>query len=190
VRQDAAARSHRPALDGKEYAVGFWGSFVVCRGETPLEDLAPVAEWSGALEENRRWAGGWQVGQYSGSAIADGAAALLPKLAARTGSPALIAFVLDSDAVSVEGCRPGAGLWRACLCREAMASYLKDSDMDLGAVFLPAREAARRAGEWAVAAGAAPDSGRLEHLFSLGHADPFAEELFFEMLESLGLRPL
>ncbi|MCX4974934.1 hypothetical protein [Streptomyces sp. NBC_00620] len=166
--------------------MGFWGSFVVCRSETPLDELSAVVERHDGIEEHWRRADGWQVGQYPGPELADDAPALLAELVEETGAPALTGFVLDSDAVHVEGFSVAGGHWKACLAREATEAYCEDDDEDFDAEFPSPEAAARAAAAWASAAGRTPDMPGLAEVFAEEDSD-FAEELFFRLLDKLGM---
>ncbi|MED7822750.1 hypothetical protein [Streptomyces chiangmaiensis] len=132
--------------------------------------------------------GGWRIGRYPGPELADDGPALLAELAEETGAPALTGFVLDSDAVFVEGLSARAGHWRARLVREAAEAYCEDDDEDFDAEFPRPEAAARTAAAWAKEAGLAPDPSGLLEVFAVEGA-AFAEELFFRLLCELGIRP-
>lgn len=166
--------------------VGFWESFVVCRSETPLDDLRAVTERHDGIEDHSHRPGGWQVGQYPGAELADDGPAMLAELAAETGSPALAGFVLDSDTIHVEGFSASGGYWRACLSRDAAEAYCEDDDEDFAAEFPTAEEAARSAAAWSVEAGGTPDFPGLVEVFAIAESD-FAEALYFELLDRLGI---
>ncbi|MCX5557280.1 hypothetical protein [Streptomyces sp. NBC_00038] len=170
--------------------MGFWGSFVVCRSEAPLDGLSAVIERHDGMQEHWRRAGGraggWQVGQYSGPDLADDASALVAELAGETGAPALTGFVLDSDAVHVEGFSVAGGHWKACLVREATEAYCEDDDEDFDAEFPSAEAAAHTAAAWASEAGRTPDLPGLVEVFAQEDSD-LAEELLFRLLDELGV---
>jgi len=165
--------------------MGFWGSFVLARAEQEsLLDLPPVTSRSEGLEEEVRL-GDWRLGRFEGPELAQDAGALLADLVAATGAPALTAFVLDSDAVVVDGLS-AAGPWRACLAREAMRGYCEDDGEDFG-IYPSATAAAAAAADWAREAGCTPDEQFLERVFATDEADLFAEDLFTSLLQALGL---
>jgi hypothetical protein len=167
--------------------VGFWGSFVVCRAATPLFELNTVAERSEGIDWHQECPGGWQVGQYQGPELAEDSQPLLIELAVETGAPTLTGFVLDSDAVAVEGYSPGHGHWLACLAREAMRSYSEQDGEDFDAVFPSAEAATAAATRWAADAGLRPDPREVQRVFCVDRADPLAEELFLSLLAGLGV---
>lgn len=169
--------------------MGFWGSFLVCRTAGSVLDLAAVVERTEGLDDEHTYLGGWRVGQFSGPELADNAARMLAELVGETNAPALTGFVLDSDAVIVEGLSRVTGYWRACLAREAMEGYCEDDGQDFHAQFPTAEQATASAVGWATHAGLTPDPDALLRTFQTAQADLFAEELFFTMLTHLGLRP-
>ncbi|MFD5626946.1 hypothetical protein [Streptomyces sp. NPDC127072] len=94
--------------------------------------------------------------------------------------------MLDSDAVHVEGFSMAGGHWKACLAREATAAYCEDDGGDFDAEFPPPEAAARAAATWASAAARTPNLPGLVEVFAEEDVD-FAEELFFRLLDRLGV---
>ncbi|MET7743249.1 hypothetical protein [Streptomyces sp. NPDC005385] len=168
--------------------MGFWGSYVVCRSATPLDDIPAVVKRHDGIDEHELRSGGWQIGRYAGPELADEGPVLLPELTEETGAPALTGFVLNSDTVFVEGFSAGGGHWRACLVREAAEAYCEDDDEDFDHEFPPPEEAAHAAAVWAREAGLLPDPSGLLGVFAVEDTD-FAEELFFRLLDLLGIGP-
>lgn len=164
--------------------MGFWGSYVVCRSGTPLDELQAVVERHDGIDEHEYPPGGWQVGRYPGPEPAGEGPVLLAELAKEAGVPALTGFVLDSDTVFVESFSARAGHWRSCLVREAAEAYCEDEDFD--AEFPRPEAAARFAVAWAREAGLTPDPPGLLEVFAVEDTD-FAEELFFRLLGRLGV---
>ncbi len=188
-------RTEQPGGTG----MGYWGYFVVGRGERPLAELDALAGAEGmVLRESAP--GGWQVWEY---ASAEGDVGNMNALALETGSPALFGYVMDSASVVLEAAGPESGAWTTCLARAAMAGYLGGGEegLTLEDYFLEPRDAAARAVAWAAEAGhevaeeplldvlnAEPDLPPLST--SLERGDPQAENLFFHMLDRLGVVPL
>ena len=168
--------------------VGFWGSFLVCRATAPQYELEAVAERSEGIDWHHEYAGGWQVGVYGGPELAEETETMLMELCTETGAPTLTGFVLDSDAVLVDGYSSGHGCWRACLAREAMRGYCEQAGEDFDATFPPADSATAAATSWAADAGLPIDPAEVQRVFQLGQADPVAEELFLMLLSALGVR--
>ncbi|MGP2438477.1 hypothetical protein [Streptomyces sp. JW3] len=166
--------------------MGFWGSYVVCHSETPLDDLHAVVERHDGIDEHEHRPGGWQIGRYPGPELADTGREWLAELTEETGAPALTGFVLDSDTVFVEGFSVKGGHWCACLAREAAEAYCDDDDEDFHAEFPPPEEAVQAAVNWAREAGLVPDPSGLLEVFAVEDTD-FAEELFFRLLDLLGI---
>ncbi|MFF4631786.1 hypothetical protein [Streptomyces griseorubiginosus] len=176
--------------------MGYWGYFVVGRSERPLDGLDALAGVEGlVLRESAP--DGWQVWEY---ASGEGEVGNMNSLARETGSPALFGYVMDSASVVVEAAGPESGGWTTCLARGAMARYLGADDSDdsgdshrdrlaLDDYFLEPGDAAARAVAWAAEAGhVVAEEPLLDVLTS--EPDPLAENLFFRMLDRLGVVPL
>jgi hypothetical protein len=112
-------------------------------------------------------------------------------LAAQTGAPALFGYVMDSASVVVEAAAPESGAWTTCLARAAMAGYLDagNEGLTLEDYFLQPRDAAERAVAWAAEAGHEVAAEPLVEVLT-AEPDPLAENLFFRLLDRLGVVPL
>jgi hypothetical protein len=165
--------------------MGYWGYFVVGRGERPLAELDALAGAEGmVLRESAP--GGWQVWEYANG---EGDVGNMNALALETGSPALFGYVMDSASVVLEAAGPESGAWTTCLARSAMAGYLGEDGLTVEDYFLEPRDAAARAVAWAAEAG---HEVAEEPLLDVLNAEPdlLAENLFFRMLDRLGVVPL
>ncbi|MFJ5103467.1 hypothetical protein [Streptomyces sp. NPDC088554] len=163
--------------------MGFWGYFLVGRSERPLAELPALAAVRRELTLREQRPGGWQVWQHpSEPDVGD-----MGALARAMGSPVLFGFVMDSECVAVEAAAPRSGSWYACLARESMARHLSASGMALEELFLPEEDAARRAVDWAVEAGSEVDPGPLLDVLHARWPDSLAEDLFFRLLDGLGI---
>ncbi|MGW6805875.1 hypothetical protein [Streptomyces sp. NPDC055039] len=167
--------------------MGFWGYFVVGRSERPLADQSALAAVRHDLTLHQQRSDGWQVWRHpSEPDIGD-----MGALARAMGSPVLFGFVMGSECVAVEAAAPESGSWYACLAREPMARHLAANDMVLEELFLSAEDATRRAVAWATEAGsavsAAVEPGTLLELLRLKRPESFGEELFFRLLDGLGI---
>jgi hypothetical protein len=167
--------------------MGYWGYFVVGRSEQPLAELDALAAAKG-MELRAEAPAGWQVWDYPNG---EGEVGNMNVLAGETGAPALFGYVMDSDCVVVEAAAPESGAWTTCLARAAMAGYLGDANegLTLEDYFLEPRDAADRAVAWAAEAGHDVDAGPLLDVLT-ADADPLAENLFFQLLDRLGVVPL
>ncbi|MEV2212781.1 hypothetical protein AB0H86_15255 [Streptomyces sp. NPDC050997] len=195
--------------------MGYWGYFVVGRAELPLAELGALADAEG-ITLRVSAPDGWQVWEYPSSV---GDVGNMNALAGETGAPALFGYVMDSASAVVEAAGPESGAWTTCLGRAAMAARLGIDGIDGGGggdggdegdglgedgeggmagpvledYFLQPRDAAERAVAWAAEAGhtVAP-----EPLLDVLRADPdpaaneLAENLFFRLLDRLGVVPL
>jgi hypothetical protein len=167
--------------------MGYWGYFVVGRSERPLGELDALAgaEGLGLRVEAPR---GWQVWEYPSG---DGDIGSMNCLARETGAPALFGYVMDSASVVVEAAAPEGGAWTTCLARAAMAGYLGagNEGLTLEDYFLEPGDAAERAVAWAAEAGHEVNAESLIDVLT-AEADPLAENLFFRLLDRLGVVPL
>ncbi|WP_369233714.1 hypothetical protein AB5J56_17715 [Streptomyces sp. R21] len=167
--------------------MGFWGYYVVGRGDGPLAELPALAEARGMVLRSTG-PGGWQVWEYANG---EGEVGSMHALARETGAPALFGYVMDSDCVAVEAAAPDSGAWTTCLGRDAMAGYLGEDEQALTVddYFLEPPDAAERAVAWAAEAGHEITAEPLLDVLT-AEADPLAENLFFRLLDRLGVVPL
>ncbi|MGA4840027.1 hypothetical protein [Streptomyces sp. G45] len=166
--------------------MGYWGYYVVGRSERPLGECATVEGVRGELTLLERRPDGWQVWECPSDGSQD--VGNMNALAEETGAPALFGFVLDSDCVVVEAAAPKSGAWTTCLGRAAMAGYLADADLTVDDYFLEPRDAAERAVAWAAESGRRARTAALLDVLT-ADAEPSAEELFFRLLDRLGVLP-
>ncbi|MGW1952565.1 hypothetical protein ACWCPI_07330 [Streptomyces sp. NPDC001920] len=175
--------------------MGYWGYFVVGRDERSLAELDALSD-AGGMTLRGRAPGGWQVWEYPSG---DGGIGNMNDLARETGAPALFGYVMDSASVVVEAAAPESGAWTTCLGRAAMAAHLGAGDGDgageegagltLEDYFLEPEDAAARAVAWAAEAGHEVNADSLVDVLT-AEADPLAENLFFRLLDRLGVVPL
>lgn len=167
--------------------MGYWGYFVVGRAERPLAELDALAG-AEAMALRDSAPGGWQVWEYPSG---DGEVGNMNDLARETGAPALFGYVMDSASVVVEAAAPESGAWTTCLARAAMAGYLGagDEGLTLEDYFLEPPDAAARAVAWAAEAGHEVNTESVVDVLT-ADADPLAENLFFRLLDRLGVVPL
>ncbi|MFF2845111.1 hypothetical protein ACFVT5_02100 [Streptomyces sp. NPDC058001] len=166
--------------------MGYWGYYVVGRGERSLGERDALAAVRDELTLLERRADGWQVWECTGGD--DGARDIggMMTLALETGAPALFGYVMDSDCVVVEGAAPESGAWTTCLARPAMAVHLGRDERALEDYFLDPVDAAERAVAWAAEAGGTVTAGPLVDVLT-APAEPSAEHLFFRFLDRLGV---
>ncbi|MFE9439600.1 hypothetical protein ACFYO2_11400 [Streptomyces sp. NPDC006602] len=171
--------------------MGYWGYFVVGRGERPLAEREALAGVKG-LSLRASAPGGWQVWEYPSG---DGDVGSMNGLAVETGAPALFGYVMDSATAVVEAAGPESGAWTTCLARAVMATYLgaDREGLTVEDYFLDPRDAAERAVAWAAEAG---HEAAAEPVYEVLTADSdpaaglLAENLFFRLLDRLGVVPL
>ncbi|MFD7387320.1 hypothetical protein ACFV46_02510 [Streptomyces sp. NPDC059852] len=167
--------------------MGYWGYFVVGRGQGPLAELDALSGAEG-MTLRERAPDGWQVWEYPSG---DAGIASMNDLAAETGAPALFGYVMDSACVVVEAAAPHSGAWTTCLARAATARHLGAGadGPSLEDYFLEPADAAERAVAWAAEAGHEVNAGALLDVLT-AEADSVAENLFFRLLDRLGVVPL
>jgi hypothetical protein len=168
--------------------MGYWGYFVVGRSERALTELEALSSGAPDMTLRVEAPGGWQVWEYP---VGDGDVGNMNALAQETGAPALFGYVMDSDCVVVEAAGPESGAWTTCLARAAMAGYIgaDDKGLTLEDYFLEPRDAAERAVAWAAEAGHEVNAEPLIDVLTQD-PDPMAENLFFRLLDRLGVVPL
>ncbi|MFI1567013.1 hypothetical protein ACH4ZX_28870 [Streptomyces sp. NPDC020490] len=171
--------------------MGYWGYFVVGRSERPLAELDALAGAEGMVRRGTA-SGGWQLWEYPNG---EGEVGNMNVLARETGAPALFGYVMDSDCVVVEAAAPRSGAWTTCLARAAMAGYLADGrdGLTVEDYFLQPGDAAVRAVAWAAEAGHEVAEEPLLEVLTADpdpDTDPLAENLFFRLLDRLGVVPL
>jgi hypothetical protein len=168
--------------------MGYWGYFVVGRGERPLAELDALAGAGDGLTRCGPAPGGWQVWEYPSS---DGDLGNMNALALETGAPALFGYVMNSECVVLEAAAPESGAWTTCLARAAMSDYLgaDREGLTLEDYFLEPRDAAERAVRWAAEAGHEVNADALVDVLT-SDPEPLAENLFFRFLDRLGVLPL
>ena len=138
---------------------------------------------------------------------------LLASVVEQTGHPVLAAVVLDSDGAQLIGYAPGTGRWGGWLMLDRIVAYLDpaalpyvyedengETQVDEGEDYQrrfrvarerlyqvgpPARIAAQLAVRWAGEAGYSPGVEAVAAVLA-GH-EVFAEDLFFRLLDVLGL---
>ncbi|WP_329129508.1 hypothetical protein OG552_03605 [Streptomyces sp. NBC_01476] len=171
--------------------MGFSGDFVVARSDQPLLELPPFAagavcgtcggdDCSGPYEVRP---GGWQTLRIQHGPMTDDVPAWLDTLAAATGAPALLGRVADSGLCQVWGTAVSGASWTTFLDPVLAARH--------GIPVPDAAEVprtARRIAAWAAEAGCAADHGALLSVLTR-RADPFAADLFRELVDACGLPP-
>jgi hypothetical protein len=182
--------------------VGFTGDFVVVRSDRPLLELPQFAGDDAGCREGDKDCfhlcgsrpGGWQTLQVLHGLSED--SDWLDDLVQETGSPVIIASVFDSDLCDVRGlAADGSAAWSAALDPQAMVDYeipagealeLSTREENLGWYLAAIPSAVAAVAAWSTASGVTPD--REELAIVLGkRADPFVEDLFFELLDAAGL---
>ncbi|WP_406281079.1 hypothetical protein [Embleya sp. NBC_00896] len=184
--------------------MGFNGDIVVLRAEAPLADLAPFVGGNGhPVYGEWSYAGNWRavhVRHFEDPYAFQGP--WMTDLAARTGSPVLVCGVFESDVAHVQGLS-GTDFWEGWLDPGTAASRLAQDRWnkarqrgdfaryrDEAAAWLEQDRprVAAAAVRWAAAAGCEATPEPILDLLSRKR-DPFVEDLFFDLLDHLGLVP-
>ncbi|NEB75118.1 hypothetical protein G3I40_07725 [Streptomyces sp. SID14478] len=167
--------------------MGYWGYYVVARSGSPLKELEALGAVRDELTLLEERDGGWQVWECPGGGEEQPRdVGSMNSLAAETGSPALFAYVMDSRCAVVEAAAPQSGAWTTCLGRTAMTGYIGGDERSLEDYFLPPRDAAERGVAWAAEGGSTVGDQPLYDVLR-AEAEPSAEELFFRLLDRLGV---
>ncbi len=121
--------------------MGYWGDFVVARSDGPLAELPPFVARPGCSDDDKDCLtvcqvrpGGWQTAQMCHYLPGDDYQWWLKALVAATGSPVLIATVVDSGICQVRALAPSGTAWETFLDPRSSALpdfldyYLMDED--------------------------------------------------------------
>ncbi|MFC4031236.1 hypothetical protein ACFO3J_07080 [Streptomyces polygonati] len=171
--------------------MGFSGDFVLARSERPLMELPQFGAGAscgtcegGCFRPCAELTDGWQTVRSRHGSPIDGIRDWLRRLVAETGAPALLARVMDSDICQVWGLAPSGAAWTAFLDPVMAADY----DIPVPGPEEVRATAGRVAG-WAAEAGFRAERAALLSVLTK-RADPFVEDLFFELIEACGLPPV
>jgi hypothetical protein len=198
-------------LFGMIGAVGFWGTFVMHRGEQLLWELLPEISELGDAELLHDGVGGWQVTRVYAS-LDSLPVDFLAKVRERTTAPVLAADVLDSDAAFVTALGRQTPGWQGWLQLDRALGHLvpppspfdedgnhlgddrRSPDHEREVAAVKARilgetpgglAAATAAVQWATEAGLQPGS-RNEVREALTSEALLVEDVFFDLLNRLG----
>jgi hypothetical protein len=179
--------------------MGFTGSYVACRYEGDIAAFEVLTDCDDGCSWSVAYEGGWQVGQWVGEQIALGSRALIARVAAATGKPAVMGYVYTSSCIFLDAATDPATVWRACLARDVARAVIDVEDLSwLGlqpgvslekAGLLDSQAATAAALRFADRAGTPASAEALDALFSIAHPTGLADEMFFELLTALGIRP-
>lgn len=172
--------------------MGYWGTFIVARSGRPVMELEGLKASADQVAWQRTGGDGWQVVQihrgpdgWDSQTLPAGWERLLVSVMEQTGHPVLAAVVLDSDGAQLIGYSPKAGRWGGWLMLERIISHLDEIRDRLYEVGPPGHIAAPLALRWATEAGYKPTASAVEA--ALDGGEVFAEDLFFQLLDALGL---
>jgi hypothetical protein len=184
--------------------VGYWGDFFLARSDGPVTELPPFKARPSCSDDDtdcytlcQEQPGGWQVIQVCHYLPGDDYDWWLRKLVGATGAPVLIGTVADSGVCLVRALAPsGAGLEtfldpHSGGLPEFLEFYLEDETGEAGEEAVErlvetAPDTAARIAAWAAEGGLQADVKWLGGVLVAG-ADPFVEDLLFELIRACGL---
>lgn len=137
------------------------------------------------LTPDRKLADEWQLWKTPAEPPLE-ADELATALADETRKPALVALVMDSDCLVIEASDIASGSWTACLSPKNAAAYLAEEGERIEDWILSPDRAAQHALDWVRSLGRTVDIAPLVDIFKR-EADPFVEDLFFDLLKQLNL---
>ncbi len=198
--------------------MGYWGTLIAVRSDG--RNLSVLTECDAELREHDsvRRRDGWQVYSVPDNVIFGDTDGMLPRLVKESDAPILAAYVADSDYGQMVGLSPLHGRWETWL--DAKTAFLFERDylvmkgmskadanrqaqQTIAAFGLPAREAAKRATQWAREAGYQVPFRPIRQILVTSRSPGFsavlrlpwkrfvfAEEMFFALLDNLGMPKL
>lgn len=190
--------------------MGYSGDFVLARSGSSLAEL-PVFddpgwcadEHAGRFHPCRSRLGGWQTLQADDWLPENDDDRWLHRLVTATGSPVMIASVVDSDVCYVRGLTPSGAAWSAFLDPVMAAEYEvsvplssqdeappgeTDGDRRVRRMLAEVPGTVERIADWAAEAGFTADREALRAVLTK-RADPLVEDLFMELVDACGLPP-
>lgn len=183
--------------------MGYWGDFVLVRSDGPLAQLSPFAARPGCSDDDKDCLslcharpGGWQTVQVCHYLPGDDYGWWLRELVAASGSFAVIATVVDSGICQVRALAPSGDALDTFLdphsgaLPEFLDYYLEDEgeagDDAIDRLLSSVPGNADQLTRWAAQAGFDADTAALRAAL-VEEADPFVEDVFFQLIEALGL---
>ncbi|WP_431960932.1 hypothetical protein [Actinacidiphila sp. bgisy160] len=145
--------------------------------------------------------GGWQTLQVNDHLPENDDDRWLRRLVTATGSPVMIASIMDSDVCYVRGLTPSGVTWSAFLDPVMAADYEvsgpppseddappgeTDRDRSIRWLLADVPENTEQIADWAAEAGFTANRDALRMVL-VKRADPFVEDLFFELIDACGL---
>ncbi|MFF4896190.1 hypothetical protein [Streptomyces sp. NPDC001068] len=190
--------------------MGSSGDFVLARSDSSLPGLPVFDDPEWCVEEQADYfhecpprPGGWQTLQVNDYLPENDDDRWLHRLVTATGSPVMIASVMDSDVCHVRGLTPSGVAWSTFLDPVMAADYgvsvpspsedeappgRTGKEERVRRLLADVPEAAEQIAVWAAEAGFTADREALRTVLTK-RADPFAEDLFFELVDACGLPP-
>ncbi|MGI5142451.1 MULTISPECIES: hypothetical protein [unclassified Streptomyces] len=190
--------------------MGYSGDFVLVRSDTSLRDLPVFDDPEWCIEESADYfdecwprPGGWQTLQVNDYLPENDDDRWLHRLVTATGSPVMIASVMDSDICYVRGLTPSGVAWSTFLDPVMAADYEvsvsppsddeaprgeTDKDRRVRWLLADVPKTAEQIGVWAAEGGFTADREALRVVLAK-RAEPFVEDLFFELVDACGLPP-
>ncbi|MGW2961242.1 hypothetical protein ACWDGI_22615 [Streptomyces sp. NPDC001220] len=190
--------------------MGYSGDFVLVRSDSSLTDLPVFDDPEWCIEERTErfhecWPrpGGWRTLQVNDHLPENGDDRWLHRLVTVTGSPVMIASVMDSDVCYVRGLTPSGVAWSTFLDPVMAADYEvsvsppsedeapqgeTDKDRRVRWLLADVPRTAEQIAVWAAESGFTADRDALRAVLTK-RADPLVENLLFELIDACGLPP-
>jgi hypothetical protein len=190
--------------------MGYSGDFVLMRSESSLPDLPVFDDPEWCIEEHSDYfhqcwprPGGWQMLQVNDYLPENGDDRWLHRLVTANGSPVMIASVMDSDVCYVRGLSPSGVTWSTFLDPVMAADYEvsvsppsedeappgeTDKERRVRWLLADLPQTAEQIAVWAAEGGFTADREALRVVLTK-RADPFVEDLLFELVDACGLSP-
>ncbi|PWU44817.1 hypothetical protein DLJ46_23950 [Micromonospora globispora] len=195
--------------------MGYWGTLIAVQSNG--RNLAALTDRSAELrvDGSARRGDGWQVYSLPDNLVVGDTDGALPRLVKESDAPVVAAYVADSDYGQLAGLSPVHGQWETWLDANTARRFERDylvmkgmskADADrqaqqmIAGFGLPPAEAAKRATQWAREAGYAVPAGPIRQVLASRRPPGasallrlpwkryvFAEEMFFALLDNLGL---
>lgn len=160
--------------------MGYWGYLIAAKSEDDLGQLAELEPFGGDYLKVEPLGDGWQQAWVADAVEHPDMHASISAIANATGSPAIIAFILDSDCGPVVAVTPAGDTWTGTLAKStAMSSYQVPDDG------ISADTATDTLIRWAEVAGLTPQPDIIRQVLDPDSIGP--ESLFALMLEGLGI---
>lgn len=162
--------------------MGYWGFLIAAKSDDDLGQLAELEPFGGDYLKVEPLGDGWQQAWVAGAEEDPDMHAGISAIANATGSPAIVAYILDSDCGPVVATTHAGDTWTGTLAKStAMSSYQMPDDG------ISPDTATDTLAAWAELADLTPHRDTLLEALAPDATDP--EHLYTLLLEGLGMAP-